>query len=66
MTPFIVFGLIIVAVVAYAAWKKKSEPAKPAQGIDLENLGQNPKNPEGLSVNEMRARRGLPPDPNQP
>jgi hypothetical protein len=66
MTPFIVFGLIIAAVLAYAVWKKKSEVVPPAQGIDYANLGQNPKNPEGLSVNEMRARRGLPPDPNQP
>lgn len=66
MTPFIVFGLILAAVVAYGIWKKKNEPAKPVQPLDLQNAGQNGPKGDGKSVNEMRAARGLPPDPNQP
>lgn len=68
MSPFVVFGLIVAAVVVVGVLVKKKDAAKPkvVQPLDLANAGQNGTRGDGKSVNEMRAARGLPPDPNQP
>ena len=68
MLPLVLLGVVVIAIVLFGIWQKKKDAATPkvVQPLDLENLGQNGTRGDGASVNEMRARRGLPPDPNQP